>query len=139
MKNLSRPSDLLFLKEYRAALKCKTLYNQQQIGSEYDTCGLCGEADVISCLLFKALATDIHTEGFPPIGAMSRHKYPLVLGDYPETDIVVPILCCDACSSLTVEHMESVGIDKIVGILPLIPLSNGKANQSGCRRFQKPS
>src|SRR6185312_8596427 len=56
--------------------------------------------------------------------------YPLVLGNFPETDIVAPMLCCDACSSLIVQYGQSVGGEKLVAALPLVPMyeSENKTN-----------
>lgn len=118
--------DLLFLKGFEALRKCRTLYEQQQIGGVYDTCGLCEETEVIMCLLLKEPPKDLHTDAFPPVGADARHKYPLVLGNFPETDIVASMLCCDACSSLMVQHGQSVDGEKLVAALPLVPLYKAK-------------
>lgn len=114
--------DVLFLKGFAAIRKCKTIYEQQNVGGVYGTCGLCGETNIIMCLLLKEPPDDLYTDGFPPHGAQIRHKYPLVLGNFPETDIVASMLCCDACSSLIVQYGQSVGGEKLVAALPLVPM-----------------
>lgn len=121
---MNRPlseQSLVYLKGFEAIRKCKTLYEQELVGGVYDTCGFCRESKVILCLLLKA-PPDIRTEGFPALGSKSKHRYPLVLGNYPETDVVSSLVCCDACSHFLLQFGETPAGERLVAALPLVPL-----------------
>ncbi|KAM0535856.1 hypothetical protein D7B24_000104 [Verticillium nonalfalfae] len=55
--------------------------------------------------------------------------YPLVLGNYPETDVILPITCCDGCASLLLQAGELPNDDRVTIALPLVPLHKRENRQ----------
>jgi hypothetical protein len=46
----------------------------------------------------------------------------LVLGNYPETDVILPITCCDACASVLLEMGQLQNGQRVTSALPLVSL-----------------
>ncbi|KAH8807783.1 hypothetical protein F5884DRAFT_833476 [Xylogone sp. PMI_703] len=122
VKHSTPPLNLLFLKGYEGMRKWDASHGQHYYENCYGTCDLCGETDVILCLLLKNPPEDIETEGFPAVGSNSKHKFPLVLGNYPETDVIASLVCCDACSHFLVQYGETPTKERLVAALPLVSL-----------------
>lgn len=115
-------SCLLYLKGFQATRELGDRNKSQE--DCYGTCDLCGETNMLLCLLTRNSPEGLTTQGFPAAGSSSKHKYPLVLGNYPETDVIAPLACCDACSYFLVQHGESPQGDKLIAALPLVSLEN---------------
>jgi hypothetical protein len=87
-------------------------------------CELCGGRDRVLCLLLKAPPADMSTHGFPPAGGdRPRQRYPLALGNYPETDIIAPSIFCDACSYSVLQLGKKIDGNKITAALALCKLT----------------
>jgi hypothetical protein len=112
--------DLLFLPGFRAPRKRPCDSNPPL--NHYGTCPICLEPDVVQTLLLQPSMTTNSTPGLPEPGQRAGHKYPLVLGNFPETDIIIPITCCDACASTLLNDSELPNGERIVAALPLVSL-----------------
>ncbi|KAG5659909.1 hypothetical protein KAF25_003431 [Fusarium avenaceum] len=88
----------------------------------YGTCPICLKPDVIQTLLLQPSMTMNSTPGLPEPGQRAGHKYPLVLGNFPETDIILPITCCDACASTLLNGSGLPNGERIAAALPLVSL-----------------
>ncbi|CAG9942568.1 unnamed protein product [Clonostachys rosea f. rosea IK726] len=89
----------------------------------YDTCLLCDRPGSIQTLLFHSRSTVQSTRGLPAPNSRSGHKFPLVLGNYAETDVTAPIVTCDGCAFLfqQVKQLPNGG-GSVAACLPLVPL-----------------
>ncbi|CAH0051069.1 unnamed protein product [Clonostachys solani] len=89
----------------------------------YGTCLLCDRPGSIQTLLFHSRTTAQSTRGLPAPNSRSGHKYPLVLGNYAETDVTVPLVTCDGCAFLF-QHVKQLpnGGGSVAACLPLVPL-----------------
>lgn len=59
--------------------------------NRYGTCPICLEPDVVQPLLLQPSMTTNSTPGLPKLSQRAGYKYPLALGNFPETDIILPI------------------------------------------------
>lgn len=82
-------------------------------------CGLCGGLAWPLALLFKKADPNLRTEGFPPPGSQTKLAFPLAMGNFPETDIISPFVCCDPCSYFITQIGEAPPDEKIVGFVIL--------------------
>ncbi|KAI4187904.1 MAG: hypothetical protein LQ346_005415 [Caloplaca aetnensis] len=87
-------------------------------------CSLCGDGNSPLALLLKARPSDVETEGdFPTATSHSDIKFPLAMGNFPETDIISSFMSCEKCA----DFMRNIGTspldDSIKGAIPLVPLS----------------
>jgi hypothetical protein len=55
---------------------------------------MCLEPDVVQTLLLQPRMMTNSTPGHPEPGQRAGNKYPLVLDNFPETDIILPIRMC---------------------------------------------
>ncbi|OJJ71566.1 hypothetical protein ASPBRDRAFT_674016 [Aspergillus brasiliensis CBS 101740] len=53
----------------------------------------------------------------------ARHRYPMVLGNYPETDIILPLTACDACAWILLQVGELPNGGRVDAALPLVSLN----------------
>ncbi|CAI6079817.1 unnamed protein product [Clonostachys chloroleuca] len=98
-------------------------YPSQNRGQNYNTCLLCGKESSLQTLLLQSNPTTEATRNLPAPNTRSGHRYPLVLGSYAETDIVLPIVCCDGCAFLFLRAGELPnGGGRVAAALPLVPL-----------------
>lgn len=97
----------------------------------YDTCPVCGETSVIQTLLLRRCVDNDETSYLPPPNRRAGHRYPMVLGDYPETDVIAPLVTCDACASAFIRAGELPNGEQIHSILPLVALKEEK-NREKC-------
>ncbi|KAK7229393.1 hypothetical protein V2G26_001563 [Clonostachys chloroleuca] len=98
-------------------------YPSQNRGQNYSTCLLCGKESSLQTLLLQSNPTTEATRNLPAPNTRSGHRYPLVLGSYAETDIVLPIVCCDGCAFLFLRAGELPnGGGRVAAALPLVPL-----------------
>ncbi|KAF9638977.1 hypothetical protein BFW01_g9874 [Lasiodiplodia theobromae] len=104
-------------------------YRIREFGDHYrGQCAICGTPDSIFAILLKAAASDDETPGFPSPDARANHLYPMVLGAYPETDIIAPEVYCEICSYFMTRIGRSPKSDEITGSLPLICLKYSNAH-----------
>ncbi|KAK6706736.1 hypothetical protein SNK04_007755 [Fusarium graminearum] len=89
----------------------------------YGPCLICQEPEVIQVLLLQHSSPENSTPGLPGPGQRVGHKYPLLLGNFPETDTVLPITSCDACASSLVESGQLPNGDTVAAALPLVSLT----------------
>ncbi|GKZ32767.1 hypothetical protein AbraIFM66950_002386 [Aspergillus brasiliensis] len=54
-------------------------------------CPICGKDQSIQCLLLQTPRDYTGTHHVPQANSYARHRYPMVLGNYPETDIILPL------------------------------------------------
>ncbi|KAJ4168968.1 hypothetical protein NW754_010900 [Fusarium falciforme] len=111
-------TDLLFLPGFKGQRSSKPGIQF----ALYDTCSICREPNSIQTLLLRASPEEAETEHLPKPGQRAGHKYPFVLGNYPETDVILPITCCDACAFLLLQAGELPNGDRVTIALPLVSL-----------------
>jgi hypothetical protein len=96
-------------------------------GSEFrGRCSFCGEKDAVLTLLLREPPSSHTTSGFPSVSSKSKLAFPLGMGNFPETDIICPFTCCDACSFTIVELTTAPNGDIIVCALPLVSYSDNQ-------------
>jgi hypothetical protein len=108
-----RESDILFIPGFKQVRGSGCL----------ETCYICRETSVIQTLLLRHSSSN-DTDHFPPTGSQSGYKYPMVLGNFPETDILLPITSCDACASVLVKMGELPNGERVAAALPLVSLDD---------------
>ncbi|RDW72364.1 uncharacterized protein DSM5745_07536 [Aspergillus mulundensis] len=109
--------DLLFLPGYRGNRVAPAQMNDSP---SYQTCPICGQSNSIQCLLLQINREASSTPHFPQINSKARHKYPLVLGNYPETDVILPLTACDACAFVLLQVEGLPNGERVDAALPLI-------------------
>jgi hypothetical protein len=93
LKRSLRPRNLLLLPGFNGK---RNFTGNGRLPLNYGICSVCGEGRVIQTLLLQTNHDAEDTPHFPAVDSNSRHKYPLVLGSYPETDVILPLTSCDA-------------------------------------------
>lgn len=84
-------------------------------------CMLCAKPDTLMCLHLVKPPTSLKTQGLPPPGAQARFRYPLAMGNFPETDIISSFITCDPCSvRLLKKTRRTPHGETIVANLPLV-------------------
>lgn len=106
-------SDILFISGFKQVRRSGCL----------ETCYICRETAVIQTLLLRRSSSN-GTDHFPPIGSQSGYKYPMILGNFPETDTLLPITSCDACASVLVKMGELPNGERVAAALPLVSLDD---------------
>lgn len=106
-------SDILFISGFKQVRRSGCL----------ETCYICRETSVIQTLLLRRSSSN-NTDHFPPIGSQSGYKYPMILGNFPETDTLLPITSCDACASVLVKMGELPNGERVAAALPLVSLDD---------------
>jgi hypothetical protein len=106
-------SDILFISGFKQVRQSGCL----------ETCYICRETSVIQTLLLRRSFSN-NTDHFPPIGSQSGYKYPMILGNFPETDTLMPITSCDACASVLVKMGELPNGERVAAALPLVSLDD---------------
>lgn len=88
----------------------------------YIGCEICGKT-AVAALLLRKVTVEEDTAGFPKPGSHSKHVFPMVLGAYPETDILVPEIYCETCSGFLLLNGATRHGEKVSKALPLVSLS----------------
>ncbi|KAK7413767.1 hypothetical protein QQX98_007334 [Neonectria punicea] len=114
----ARSTDLLFLPGFKG----ERISSPGFQSALYDTCSICRQPNSIQTLLLQASSDEPETQHLPNPGQKAGHKYPFVLGNYPETDVILPITCCDACAFLLLQAGELPNGDRVTMALPLVSL-----------------
>ncbi|CAN9241137.1 unnamed protein product [Alternaria alternata] len=83
-------------------------------------CTLCGRDGQVMALVLTQPEYDEPTPNYPELQSHAKHKYPFVLGNFPEVDIVSPELHCETCSVYLVHYGQSPKSDNVLGALPLV-------------------
>ncbi|KAH0542523.1 hypothetical protein FGG08_003119 [Glutinoglossum americanum] len=95
-------------------------------GEFQGVCGLCaGNKSTLVLLLRKPPSARV-TPGFPAAGSKTKLAFPLAMGNFPETDIVSPFVCCDACSYILVENGQTPVGEELVCALPMVSFPTNK-------------
>lgn len=123
----SAAQDLLFLHEFKGRRQFHGSSYLKE--ANYNTCYVCGQEDVIQTLLLQKYRGDEETPNFPKKHSHAKHKYPMVLGNYPETDIILPLTSCDACAWLMIQEKELPNGERIDSALPLVSLAENVNRQ----------
>ncbi|KAI2819001.1 hypothetical protein CBS147343_323 [Aspergillus niger] len=63
------------------------------------------------------------THHVPQANSCAAHRYPMVLGSYPETDVILPLSACDACAWLLLQVRELPNGQRVDAALPLVSLA----------------
>lgn len=116
--------ELLFLPGFRDCRTSVLLPLPTDEASHYDICSICEGMDSIQTILFRSCSISEDTSGFPARNSGSKHKYPLVLGKFPETDLILPITCCDACAFIATQVAELPNGEQVSAALPLESLED---------------
>ncbi|KAJ5698396.1 hypothetical protein N7462_000401 [Penicillium macrosclerotiorum] len=111
-------NELLFLPGYKG----NRTIDMHTYSPNYRTCPICGQRNSIQCLLLQTTREPDNTVHFPQINSGARHKYPMVLGNYPETDIIIPLTACDACAFILLQVGELPNGERVDAALPLVSL-----------------
>jgi hypothetical protein len=90
------------------------------------TCPLCATENSTLAFLLRRPPSARVTPGFPGSGSNSKVAYPLAVGNFPETDIIASLICCEACSVVAVEKGSLPSGDQIICALPLVSYSLNK-------------
>jgi len=90
-------------------------------------CQICGDSTRPLALLLRAPPTNMKTPGFPAPQSRSRLAFPLAMGNFPETDIISSLVCCDPCSWFVVQHGTTPKEDTILGALPLVDYDGNRS------------
>lgn len=115
--------DLLFLPGFKGP---KT-FKYGVVPDNFDTCPVCGQPESRQTLLLRSNPdVEDETPHLPPPNRGAGHKYPLVLGNYPETDIIAPLTACDGCAFLLLKAGKLPGGGRITAALPLVSLKSEK-------------
>ncbi|KAM0329959.1 hypothetical protein ACHAQA_004127 [Verticillium albo-atrum] len=114
----NRTRDLLFLPGYKG--ERSTIYERQS--GAYAKCPVCREPRTIQTLLLQTSSDEPETLHLPKPNQRAGHRYPLVLGNYPETDVILPMTCCDACAFLLLQAGDLPNGDRVTIALPLVSL-----------------
>lgn len=89
-------------------------------GSFTGNCCICGSDNATLSWLFRHQPESPSTPGFPAPGSSSPLAFPLAMGNFPETDIVSAVTCCDPCSVFCVQFQTSPFSEDIVAALPIV-------------------
>lgn len=100
----------------------------------HGTCPLCATENSTLALLLRDPPSIRVTSGFPASGSNSVVAFPLAVGNFPETDIISPLICCDACSVIAAENGKIPSGDRIICALPLASYSLNKGAYESCLR-----
>lgn len=112
-------SQLLYMKGY------KLLSGPAAARPFCGQCALCEDDGSPLALLLKAKPADCETEGgFPTPNSHAEIKFPLAMGNFPETDIISDFVCCEKCAYFIRRLGTSPVDDHITSVIPLVPLSN---------------
>lgn len=84
------------------------------------TCALCGGNATLLALLLRHPPEQEITAGFPAPGTRSKLIFPLTVGNYPETDVVVSFIACDPCSYRLLRRGQAPDKSSLVAALPLV-------------------
>ncbi|VUC30641.1 unnamed protein product [Clonostachys rosea] len=115
---------MTFLPEFRTRDVSTVSHYDIERPPAYDTCILCNRPGSIQTLLLYARSALESTPGLPVPDSLSEHEYPLILGNYAETDVVIPLVTCDGCAFLLQQarHLPNGG-GSVAACLPLVPLT----------------
>lgn len=89
----------------------------------YQKCPICGTDRAIQCLLLQTPRDYNGTHHVPQANSCAAHRYPMVLGSYPETDVILPLSACDACAWLLLQVRELPNGQRVDAALPLVSLA----------------
>lgn len=121
----SAASNMLFLRGFRGSRYQISHYHNNLSDSEnYDTCATCGQENVIQTLLLRRWTSPEETPHLPRPNLRAGHKYPMILGNYPETDVVIPLAACDACALAFLRAGELPNGERVDSALPLVSLAD---------------
>lgn len=98
-------------------------FNKPDLQKDYykGTCMLCASgAPVMALLLRKPLDNQMATANFPPPNSSSNLRYPLAMGNHPETDIITSLMACDPCSYQIARKGRMPSGEEIRAALPLL-------------------
>jgi hypothetical protein len=89
-------------------------------GSFTGNCCICGSDNVTLAWLFRHHPDSPNTPGFPAPGSSSPLAFPLAMGNFPETDIISAVTCCDPCSVFCVKLQTSPFSEDVFAALPMV-------------------
>ncbi|KAL4868024.1 hypothetical protein BDV12DRAFT_109321 [Aspergillus spectabilis] len=124
---------LLFLSGYKG----NRTTSLHEYPPNYQTCPICGQQNSIQCLLLQINRESDNTPHFPQINSSARHKYPMVLGNYPETDVIIPLTACDACAFILLQVEVLPNGERVDAALPLVPLHDEKNRRQWLQTINK--
>ncbi|KAH8722816.1 hypothetical protein GQ44DRAFT_621841 [Phaeosphaeriaceae sp. PMI808] len=130
----SLPSpDILFSQGFKFVKK--TNY-YSSITSEYldGVCPLCERGGQVMALMLKQPDDHKPTDNYPVLQQHAKHKYPFVLGNFPDVDIVSPEIYCETCSVYLVQYGQSPKADRVLGAFPLVQ-THGSAHECNLQRW----
>ena len=116
-----RPSlDVIFTQGY----KCKVRETDPGFSSSSEyfegNCTMCNRTAQVMALILRKPEDDELTANYPQPQQDAKHKFPFVLGNFPDVDITSSEIYCETCSVYLVRHGRSPKADCILGALPLV-------------------
>ncbi|PYH72372.1 uncharacterized protein BO88DRAFT_433259 [Aspergillus vadensis CBS 113365] len=133
LANLSRPPahgpidcEYLFIPGYRDS---RNVTAGCAVPQNYQQCPICGTDQAIQCLLLQTPRDYNGTHHVPQANSCAEHRYPMVLGSYPETDIILPLSACDACAWILLQVRELPNGQRVDAALPLVSLTKEARRQ----------
>ncbi|KAF2726634.1 hypothetical protein EJ04DRAFT_582559 [Polyplosphaeria fusca] len=115
---------------YTRGYTCRKFDRRPQLMSKYfeGNCNLCLRSGQIMALILSKPKDDEATANFPSPHQHARHKFPFLLGNFSDVDIVSHETFCETCSEYLVRHGESPKSDRVLGALPLVQ-TNGREHE----------
>lgn len=104
-------------------------FNKPDLQKDYykGTCMLCASDEpVMALLLKKPPKNQAPTADFPLANSSSNLRYPLTVGNYPETDIIAPLMACDPCSYQIARKGRMPSGEEISAALPLLSFTKNQ-------------
>lgn len=91
-------------------------------------CMFCKKDNCVLVLLLRRPPIEMQTQFFPPPESNSKLLYPLTMGNYPETDIILSLVACEQCGRKQILQSKVAPPHVTVSaMLPVVSLSNNQA------------
>jgi len=104
-------------------------FNKPQFQKDYfrGTCNQCFSEQNVLVLLLRDPPDKSQTVNFPLPLSLSKLIYPLTMGNYPETDIISTMICCDVCGARLMRRGKSSAGEGLTAALPLVSFKKNQA------------
>lgn len=120
LRRRSAKSSRSFRIAVKEAMGATTVKDDTSADSFKGVCTLCTRNDEIMALVLKKPEDDEQTPNYPAPQQNAKHKYPFVLGNFPDVDIISYELYCETCSVYLQRLGQSPKADNVLGALPLV-------------------
>jgi hypothetical protein len=83
-------------------------------------CTLCTRPTQVMALILKKPEEKKPTANYPEPQQYVKHRFPFVLGNFPDVDILASELYCETCSVYLLRYGKTPKTDCVIGALPLV-------------------